>query len=146
MRGDIPSSAERDLGPGFPDSPYALEVSLGGSLVARYRLSKDKPTWIGRSPHQSSEDYEYIHVPTIKGPKYHCLFEWDANAERWGLTIQAAVWINGEDVPSPHPNLPKQPRLLSEGDVIVVSGESRGPRCVRVTLVRVGEERINKEL
>jgi hypothetical protein len=139
MSGDSQSSAEKGARTTFPYSPYALEVSVGGSFEGRYRLRSDKPTWIGRRPHESREDFEYLHVPG-SNVRWHCLFEWDAKAGRFSLTIRKEVWINGEDVAPPHPNLPKQPRLLNEGDVIVVSGVSRGPYCVRVALVRATDE------
>lgn len=135
MSGDFQYSAEKDSRSAFPYSPYALEVSVGGSFEGRYRLRSDKPTWIGRRPHESAGDSEYIHVPGSKF-RWHCLFEWDAEAGRFGLTIKWPVWINGEDVGPTHPNLPKQPRPLNEGDVIIVSGVSYGRYCVRVALVR----------
>jgi hypothetical protein len=58
--------------------------------------------------------------------------------------VGAAVWINGEDVAPGHPNLPRQQRQrrIREGDVIIVSGENRGFRCMRVKLVRATEEEI----
>jgi len=56
------------------------------------------------------------------------------------------VWINGDDVKPELPWNSKKPRLLGEGDVIIVSGESRGPRCVRVTLVLVAEEERSGDL
>jgi len=132
MNADFQSSPDKDA----PYSPYALEVSVGGSFKRRYRLRSDKPTWIGGVP-RSRKEFEYILVPGTKA-RWHCMFEWDAKAGRFGLTIRSPVWINGEDVAGnpPYPNLGIQPRLLNEGDVIIVSGMSRGPYCVRVTLVR----------
>jgi len=79
---------DSDVQLGFPFSRYALEVSVGGSFEGRYRLRGDRPTWIGRRPHGSSsyqQDFEYIHVPGSH-VRYHCLFEWDAQAGRFSLT------------------------------------------------------------
>jgi hypothetical protein len=141
MNGEKQSSADKGVRPAFPYSPYVLEVSVGGLFEGRYRLRSDKPTWIGRRPHESSEDFHYIHVPgTLL--RFHCLFEWDGNEARLGLKVQASVWINGENVAPDHANLPRQQRLIREGDVIIMSGENRGPRCVRVKIVRAAEEEI----
>jgi hypothetical protein len=115
-----------------PCSDYALDVSVGGSFQQRYPLRLDILTWTGRRPHQSDVDFEYIHIPGSR-VRCHCLFEWDAKEEQFWVTTggAAAVWINGEAVGS------QQRRLLRENDVIIVSAESRGPDCVRLTLVRV---------
>jgi hypothetical protein len=53
MSGDSRLPPERVVQPICPYSPYALEVSVGGSFEGRYRLRSDKPTWIGRRPHES---------------------------------------------------------------------------------------------
>jgi hypothetical protein len=91
--------------PALPISPYALEVSVGGSFEGRYRLRWDKPTWTGRRPHQSYDDYEYIQIPGSR-IRYHCLFEWDAKGGDFGSPPGARrafgstqkTWAGGSDV------------------------------------------------
>ena len=134
-------------------SPYVLDVSVGGSFEHRYRLSWDKPTWTGRRSHElydypSCVDYDYIHIPGSMF-RYLCRFEWDAKEKRFWVTTggAASVWINAEYVG------PEQRHLLSDGDVILVSGENRGLVCspkpspvvMRVKPVREDKERLDDQ-
>jgi hypothetical protein len=114
-----------------PFADYALDVCVGGVLQQRHRLRLDIPTWTGRRPDQSYEDFEYIQIPGSR-VRYHCRFEWDAKEEQFWVTTggAAAIWINEDAVGS------QQRRLLRENDVIIVSADSQGPDCVQLTLVR----------
>lgn len=131
MREEGPSFSDSGKQPTLPVHPYALDVSIGGSFEERHSLRRDKPTWTGRRPNESCADFDYIKIPGSL-VRWHCLFEWDATAEQFRVTVGpwAAVWINAEDVGS------GQRRLLNDGDVVIVSGVNRGRHCVRLTLVR----------
>ena len=131
MGEEVQPPVDAGVQPTVPGESHALDVSIGGDFKQRYPLRRDKPTWTGRRLHASCADHDYIQIPG-SDVRWHCLFEWDAKKGRFAVTTgpMGCVWINMEDVG------PQQRRFLEDGDVVIVSGESRGPRCVRLTLVR----------
>ncbi len=115
-----------------PTCPDALRVSIDGKSDRYYPLRRDKPTWIGRHPHGSFPDYNYIHLPASM-LRYHCKFEWDSNSERFWVATggRGNIWLNKEAVGC------DERRPLNEYDVVIIISQTAHPYPVRLTVVRM---------